>query len=110
MRAYALKALKKGAMAVILIGSLARGDYTAFSDADVVIVVKRSRRKPLERIGEFMDPSLSVDLNPFVYTVDELLRMGREGRGIVNEILKYGKLLAGDEGILKLLREVKGEN
>ncbi len=35
---YARKALMKGARTVILVGSLARGDYTAFSDADVVIV------------------------------------------------------------------------
>lgn len=35
LRDYAEKALEKDAIAVILIGSLAKGDYTAFSDADI---------------------------------------------------------------------------
>lgn len=32
-------------LAVVLIGSLARGDYTAFSDADLVVIVKEDHRR-----------------------------------------------------------------
>uniref|UniRef100_A0A7J2U4D7 Nucleotidyltransferase domain-containing protein n=1 Tax=Ignisphaera aggregans TaxID=334771 RepID=A0A7J2U4D7_9CREN len=36
LREYAEKALEKRAVAVILVDSITRGDYTAFSDADIV--------------------------------------------------------------------------
>ena len=105
LKEYARKALEKGAYAVILIGSLARGDYTAFSDADLVIIVSQSSRKPIERIKDYIDPSLSIDVEPRVYTIDELLRMAREKRRIVREILEHGIPLAGDEDILKMIKE-----
>jgi len=105
LKEYARKALKKGAYAVILIGSLARGDYTAFSDADLVIIVGQTYRKPVERIKDYIDPSLSIDIEPRVYTIDELLRMAREKRRIVREILEHGIPLAGDEDILKMIKE-----
>jgi len=47
LREYAEKALEKGAVAVILVDSITRGDYTAFSDADIVTVVRNDyNRKP----------------------------------------------------------------
>ena len=105
LKEYARKALEKGAYAVILIGSLARGDYTAFSDADLVIIVGQTYRKPVERIKDYLDPSLSIDIEPRVYTIDELLRMAREKRRIVREILEHGILLAGNDDILKMIKE-----
>ena len=104
LKEYARKALEKGAYAVILIGSLARGDYTAFSDADLVIIVSQASRKPIERIKDYLDPSLSIDIEPRIYTVDELLRMAREKRRIVREILEHGILLAGNDDILKMIK------
>jgi len=106
LKEYARKALKKGAYAVILIGSLARGDYTAFLDADLVIIFGQTYRKPVERIKDYIDPSLSIDVEPRVYTVDELLRMAREKRRIVREILEHGILLAGNDDILKMIKEM----
>ncbi len=105
LREYARKALEKGAYAVILIGSLARGDYTAFSDADLVIIVGQTSWKPVERIKDYLDPSLSIDIEPRVYTIDELLRMAKEKRRIVREILEHGILLAGNDDILKMIKE-----
>ena len=106
LKEYARKALEKGANAVILIGSLARGDYTAFSDADLVIIIGQTSRKPVERIKDYLDPSLPIDVEPRVYTVDELLRMAREKRRIVREILEHGILLAGNDDILKMIKEM----
>lgn len=106
LKEYARKALKKEAYAVILIGSLARGDYTAFSDADLVIIVGQTYRKPVERIKDYIDPSLSIDIEPRVYTIDELLRMAKEKRRIVREILEHGILLAGNDDILKMIKEM----
>ena len=105
LREYARKAVDRGARTVILIGSLARGDYTAFSDADVVIVSDNVPERHLDRITDFIDPTLSVDVEPRVYTSKELLKMAEEGRKLVREILEYGKLLAGDESIIEAVRE-----
>jgi predicted nucleotidyltransferase len=64
--------LEKGAVAVILIGSLNRGDYTAFSNADIVIVVRNDYpEKFLDRVTDFIDPTLPVNVEPRVYTENE---------------------------------------
>ncbi|ABL78991.1 nucleotidyltransferase domain-containing protein [Thermofilum pendens] len=67
MSEYAKRAVERGALAVILIGSLARSDYTAFSDADVVVVVERDCRRPMDRALDFLDPTLSTDLEPSLH-------------------------------------------
>lgn len=56
---YAKKAVEEGALSVILVGSLARGDYTAFSDADVIIIVEESKERPIDRIVKFMETKAS---------------------------------------------------
>lgn len=110
LKEYADRAIAKGALAVILVGSLARGDYTAFSDADVVVVVSDEAGLCFaERVKEFMDPTLPIDLEPRVYTVKELLEMAMEGRGVVKEVAEYGKLLAGKAELVdKVKALVKG--
>ncbi len=104
LREYARRCIARGALAVVLIGSLARGDYTAFSDADVVVVVGEDSRRPLDRIVDYLDPSLSIDVEPRVYTLEELEHMARRGSRLVEEMLRHGILLAGDESILEKLR------
>ncbi len=104
LKKYAERALEKGAKAVILIGSLARGDYTAFSDADIIIISDNIPENPVERIEDFIDPTLSIDIEPRVYTIKEFIKMAEEGRRIIDEVLKYGILLAGDR---KILDEIK---
>jgi len=106
VREYAEKAVARGVKAVILIGSLARGDYTAFSDADVLIVFDDAPENPMDRIKEFMDPTLPVEVQPRVYTTGELLKMAKEKRRIIVETVKYGKLLAGDEEIINAIRDM----
>jgi len=90
---------------VILIGSLARGDYTAFSDADVVIVHDSPPPRMLDRVAEFIDPSASIDIEPRVYALSELIEMAREGRKLVEEIVAYGKVLAGDETVIEVIKK-----
>ena len=105
LRRYAREALAKGARAVILIGSLARGDYTAFSDADVVVIDDSASGSQHDRILKYMEPRFPVDLEPRVYTTAEVLRMARNRSRIVEEIVRYGKLLAGDELVLEEVRK-----
>lgn len=105
LRRYAENLVSEGrARAVILVGSLAHGDYTAYSDADVIVVVDRAAERPIDRLAEYIDPTLPIDIKPRVYTRSEILRMAREGRRIVDEVLRYGKLLAGDRSVVEKLR------
>jgi predicted nucleotidyltransferase len=102
LKEYAERALEKGAIVVFLIGSLARGDYTAFSDADVVIIVRDDYPKKLpDRISDFIDPTLSVDVEPRVYTLSEFSKMAQNKERIIREIEKYGIILAGDVSFVK---------
>ncbi|HDD64354.1 MAG: nucleotidyltransferase domain-containing protein [Thermoprotei archaeon] len=101
LKGYAERAINRGALAVILVGSLARGDYTAFSDADVVVIADNVPSRPMDRIKDFLDPTLSVDVEPRVYTRDEILEMARRGSKVVEEIASYGILLAGDRKIFE---------
>ena len=106
LRDYARKCIEKGAKTVVLIGSLARGDYTAFSDADIVIISDNVTSKPIDRIKEFIDPTLPIDVEPRVYTTQEILGMAMKKRRIVKEIVSHGKLLAGDKKVLEQLRKL----
>jgi len=103
LKSYARRVVRRGARAVILIGSLARGDYTAFSDADIVIIVNNAPSNPLDRIKEFIDPSLSIDLQPRVYTFQEFIEMARQRSRIVRETIEHGILLGGDKEVVKAI-------
>jgi len=105
LKEYSEKAVAKGVKAVILIGSLAKGDYTAFSDADILIILDETSKNPIDRIKEFIDPSLPIEIEPRVYTTNELLKMAKEKRRIIEEIINYGKLLAGDKKIIKAIKK-----
>jgi predicted nucleotidyltransferase len=105
LKEYSEKAVAKGVKAVILVGSLAKGDYTAFSDADILIIFDEASKNPIDRIKEFIDPSLPIEIEPRVYTTNELLKMAKEKRKIIKEIIEYGKLLAGDKKIIKTIKK-----
>ncbi|MEM2843346.1 MAG: nucleotidyltransferase domain-containing protein [Candidatus Bathyarchaeia archaeon] len=104
LKEYSEKALAKGVKAVILIGSLAKGDYTAFSDADILIIFDETPKNPIDRIKEFIDPSLPIEVEPRVYTTSEVLKMAKEKRRIIKEAIRYGKLLAGDREIINTIK------
>jgi predicted nucleotidyltransferase len=59
---------------VVLFGSLVEDKATAFSDVDILILVKNSTRRyidrPMDFVGHFQDIGLEVDL--FVYTREEV--------------------------------------
>ncbi|MGC8662100.1 MAG: nucleotidyltransferase domain-containing protein [Nitrososphaeria archaeon] len=101
LKAYGKRCSQRGAKAVILIGSLARGDYTAFSDADVIIVVPDSGFD----ITSFMDSSLSVEVEPRTYTEEQLIDMARMGRRLIREIIDSGIVLYGDSSIMKKIKD-----
>ncbi len=106
LRKYAKKCIEQGARMVVLIGSLARGNYTTFSDVDVVVVYDNAPPRYMDRIELFLDPSLPIDVEPRVYTSEELLTMAKECRLLAKEIAYHGKLLAGDSDLLDNVRDL----
>jgi len=106
LREYSEKAVAKGAKTVVLIGSLARGDYTAFSDADILIIADNVSERPIDRLKEFIDPTLPIDLDVRVYTSKEFMKMAERGMRIVKEVVKYGIVIAGDPTIIDRARNI----
>lgn len=85
-----------GAVKVIAFGSVVRGDYTAASDIDLLVVKPTTARMP-ERIGEAIgecgetDPPLPVE--PLVYTPEEFRRLIEQGNRLVTEVVRHGRVL-----------------
>ncbi|MEM0313039.1 MAG: nucleotidyltransferase domain-containing protein [Candidatus Bathyarchaeia archaeon] len=96
--------MEEGALAVILVGSLAKGNYTAFSDADIIIIIKESHERPMDRIIKYQESRATIDIEPRVYTIREIYHMIMNNAGIIREIAKHGILLGGDE---KIVNEIK---
>ena len=95
---YGNNSINKGSLLTILIGSMARGDYTPFSDADVIIITD------IMRSGvEFMDPNMPVDIEPRVFTINEIYEMAKGRRKIIEEIIENGRILAGNYEIFNNL-------
>ncbi len=77
---------------VLLFGSLVRGNYGPSSDADICILLKEDSRKILDRIPDFLDYFLEVDIgvDVFPYTLEEFARMEKSGNFFIREIIKTG--------------------
>jgi predicted nucleotidyltransferase len=61
---------------VILFGSLVNNNFTAASDADILIILKKDSRRPMDRIPEYLikfsNAGVPVDIFPF--TEEEIKR------------------------------------
>lgn len=91
-------------MAVVLFGSLARGDHTAASDADVLIILRESTVRFDERIPAFMPSNIGVGVDVFPYTLSETKRALEEGWGVARIALKEGMFLFQRKGELATLQ------
>lgn len=63
---------RKEVKAVYLCGSWAKGNYTAASDLDLLVVVRENSRSPRERIPSYLPTRFPVSLDLFIYTEAEL--------------------------------------
>jgi len=104
LREYASSKANENMLAIVLIGSLARGDHTAFSDADIVVIVRKDLRRIIDRSANYIETKLGIDVEPRVYTLEEIMKMCRERRRIIEEIVRHGILLAGDPGVVEMLK------
>ena len=85
-----LKSIHPEVESVILFGSVARGDYGYKSDADILLILKKSDKgRFFERISDYIadfDAPIPVDVLP--YTKDEIERMKK--RGLIRKALSEG--------------------
>lgn len=84
LRRYALEELgpRPEVREVVLIGSLARGDWSARSDADVVVIVDGSDEPvvPFRSADYLPRRRLGIPLDVFVYTPQEAAQWGSRYR------------------------------
>lgn len=76
---------------LILFGSLARGDISAKSDIDMIII-KDTKKKFLDRLDEIYSilvPNVAIDI--LVYTPEEFKSM--KNRSFIRNAVKEGKKL-----------------
>ena len=68
-------------------GSYANDTYGPASDVDLLIILRRSDRRFLDRIPDYIPENLSVSCDVFPYTVEEIENMKQEGNLWVRHIL-----------------------
>ncbi len=78
---------------VVLHGSLARGDWNRASDIDLIIV-KETDLSFTKRISEVIDLcDTTMNVEPLVYTPEELAAMLEAGNSFLEKALRQGKVL-----------------
>ncbi|MEM4970852.1 MAG: nucleotidyltransferase domain-containing protein [Sulfolobales archaeon] len=96
-----------GARLVILFGSRARGDYTEYSDYDVLVVGDNIPRDPREAYAMLIDPS-NPNVQPVGMNTEVFLKKLREGNTFILEALEDGRILYADEALLNnVMQEFK---
>ena len=98
-----------GVKAIVLTGSLAKGNYAGSSDADILVIAEGLPHRVLERYQLFAEASLPIDVEPRAYSIEEFLKMVRRGDHFAFEALKFGIPLFGD-GYLRELKTSVMEN
>lgn len=84
-------------LALILFGSLARGDYHQHSDADFCLVLAEAPRSPFEGYDQVVAYDPSGVVQPLVYGPEQFRQMVRQANGLALEVMADGLFLAGDE-------------
>ena len=98
LREYAKsKAEAHGARAIILTGSLAKGNYAGTSDADILVIADNLPSQALERYALFSEPRMPIDVEPRVYTPEEFIDKIRKGDRYAHESLEIGIPLHGEQ-------------
>ena len=91
-------------LAVVLFGSLARGDATAMSDADMMIILSDACEPFHTRISAFLRPGMGIAMDVFPYTLAEALQALREGWGVVPVAVREGRWLVDKAAVCERLQ------
>lgn len=87
-----------GARAVVVFGSVARGDFNVWSDVDVLVVAERLPERALERLDALGRPPAAVQ--PVAWTPAEWRRQRRRANPIAVEAVHDGVWLVGSPEVL----------
>jgi len=92
-------------LAVVLFGSVARGDCTAASDADLMVILRDSPLRFHDRIPSYRPRGVGLATDVFPYTLSEVRASLAEGWGVARAALAEGMVLHGEA----LARELRQE-
>lgn len=84
-------------LALILFGSLARGDYHQRSDADFCVILDEPLPSPFAGYDRVVACDPSGVVQPLVYSPEQFRQMVQEANGLALEVMADGIFLAGDE-------------
>lgn len=71
-----------------LFGSFVTDTYGPTSDVDLLIILRQSRKRFLDRIPGYVPDGLCIDCDVFPYTKAEIKRMKKENNPWMTHILK----------------------
>lgn len=77
---------------IIIFGSMARGDYTALSDIDVVVVMQSDKDFFARTFEVMRHCNTDIPLDLLVYTPQEFQSMIEHQNPFIRKILKEGKM------------------
>ena len=69
-------------------GSYANGTYGPASDVDLLIILRQSDKRFLDRIPDFLPHKFSICCDVFPYTSEEIEKMKQDGNPWICRILK----------------------
>jgi len=100
---FSCKKIGRNLISAIIFGSLAKGNYSGSSDADVLLVLKDAPMDEGEKYRKYNVVKASIPVQLFIYTIDEIIeRIGR-GDTFIIEAIVTGKPIMGKETYEKLL-------
>ncbi|KAF5410109.1 MAG: hypothetical protein C5S47_07515 [Candidatus Methanogasteraceae archaeon] len=81
---------------IFLFGSLATAEAVPGSDADIMIILKKSDKRILDRVVDFMDffKDIGVGIDIFPYTIEELNKFEEGWNPFIEEMFAHRIKLA----------------
>jgi predicted nucleotidyltransferase len=91
LREYAekLKRNRPEVETIGLFGSYATDTFGPSSDVDLLIILRESSQRFLDRIPHYLPDNLTVDCDVFPYTKMEIEKMQQEGSSWIHHILSH---------------------
>ena len=71
-----------------LFGSYVIDQYGPSSDVDLIIILKSSSKRFIDRIPDFIPNNMEVSCDCFPYTIDEINRMNNDGNPWILHVLE----------------------
>jgi predicted nucleotidyltransferase len=69
-------------------GSYANDTYGPASDVDLLVILRRSDKRFLDRIPDYMPDNLCVSCDVFPYTNEEIEKMKEDGNAWIRHVLR----------------------